>query len=429
MTEKAIRENHAAPWLTWIGHATWLVQLAGKNILIDPIWAKRISGVVPRQSEPGVAIKDLPSIDAVLVSHNHRDHMDAPTLKQFAHAEAIVPKGCGAQMRSFGFTRITELQWWQSHTLGDATIHFVPSQHWSRRSLFDINAALWGGFVIAGGGARVYHSGDTAYFDGFKEIGERLGPIDAAMLPIGAYDPEWFMRKQHMNPQDAVQAFKDLKAKRMLPMHWATYQLTDEWLGEPPEKLHALAPEVAIVALGETVKLDPAEALLHLWFTALKPEQWFKIDPKLDQALREQFLFLLRAPPKAWLDQPRTRLAYIILLDQFSRNVFRGSGEAFANDAEALRVAEEGVTLGMDQTLSENERAFFYLPFMHAESLAVQDRSVALFTDLAKANNLDFARRHREVVARFGRFPHRNAALGRASTPEEEAFIKEHNGF
>lgn len=215
----------------------------------------------------------------------------------------------------------------------------------------------------------------------------------------------------------------------MLPMHWATYQLTDEWLGEPPEKLHALAPEVAIVALGETVKLDPAEALLHLWFTALKPEQWFKIDPKLDQALREQFLFLLRAPPKAWLDQPRTRLAYIILLDQFSRNVFRGSGEAFANDAEALRVAEEGVTLGMDQTLSENERAFFYLPFMHAESLAVQDRSVALFTDLAKANNLDFARRHREVVARFGRFPHRNAALGRASTPEEEAFIKEHNGF
>jgi L-ascorbate metabolism protein UlaG (beta-lactamase superfamily) len=256
----ALRQNSSEPWLTWIGHATWLVQLGGKNVLIDPIWAKAISGVIPRKSDPGVRIEDLPRIDAVLVSHNHRDHMDAPTLKRFTSAEAIVPLGLAPAMKKIGYTRVVELDWWQSHALGDVTVHFVPSQHWSRRGLNDSNDTLWGGFVIAGGGKKVYHSGDTAYFDGFKTIGERLGPIDIALLPIGAYEPEWFMRKQHMNPEDALHAFRDLRAGRMLAMHWGTYQLTDEWLGEPPLALQRLltgaadASRVQVVRIGETIK-------------------------------------------------------------------------------------------------------------------------------------------------------------------------------
>ena len=145
------------------------------------------------------------------------------------------------------------------------TITFVPSQHWSRRGLTDTNEALWGGFVVEGGGARVYHSGDTAYFEGFREIGQCFPRLDAALLPIGAYDPEWFMRPQHMSPEDAVQAFVDLGARRLLPMHWGTFKLTDEPLDEPPRRLNAewqrrgLPPEaLSILPIGASLALPAA---------------------------------------------------------------------------------------------------------------------------------------------------------------------------
>ncbi len=158
---------------------------------------------------------------------------------------------------------VRELGWWDAERINDhVRVSFVPSQHWSRRGLFDTNQTLWGGFVIEGARARVYHAGDTAWFAGFKEIGERFPDLDAALLPIGAYDPGWFMEKQHMNPEQAVQAFLDLRARRLLAMHWGTFKLTDEPLDEPPQRLRAEwrrrgLPEdgLCIPAIGETLEL------------------------------------------------------------------------------------------------------------------------------------------------------------------------------
>ncbi|MGE5048665.1 MAG: MBL fold metallo-hydrolase, partial [Deltaproteobacteria bacterium] len=160
-------------------------------------------------------------------------------------------------------TLVRELRWWDAERINDhVPVSFVPSQHWSRRGLFDTNQTLWGGFVIEGARARVYHAGDTAWFAGFKEIGERFPHPDAALLPIGAYDPGWFMEKQHMNPEQAVQGFLDLGAKRLAAMHWGTFKLTDEPLNEPPQRLRAEwrrrgLPEdrLRILAIGETLEL------------------------------------------------------------------------------------------------------------------------------------------------------------------------------
>lgn len=223
--------------LTWLGHASWLVQLDGISLLIDPVLRDAINVVIRRNVPPGVPTEKLPPIAASLVSHNHYDHLDLPSLQD---VRAPVVTGLG-HTRLFRGSRLpcTELDWWGSTKVGPVTIHYVPSQHWSRRGLADANEMLWGGFVIEGSSARLYHSGDTAFFDGFKEIGRRYPGIDAAMLPIGAYDPAWFMSKQHMNPEEAVQAFEDLGASRFLAMHWGTFKLTDEPLDEPPQRLDA----------------------------------------------------------------------------------------------------------------------------------------------------------------------------------------------
>jgi L-ascorbate metabolism protein UlaG (beta-lactamase superfamily) len=248
--------------LTWVGHATYLCQLAGRSVLTDPILSTRMATIV-RNVAPGLTHETLPRIDVVTVSHNHRDHMDAPTLHRLGPSVAfVVPKGLGGWFLRNGLRNVTELDWWETTEVCGLAVTFVPAQHWSRRGLLDENESLWGGFVIAGDGKRDYHSGDTAYFSGFGEIGRRAGPIDAAMLPIGAYEPRWFMQAQHMNPQDAVQAFQDLGAARFFAMHWGTFKLTDEALDEPPAVVRALWEEQArdparlvIPAVGETVLL------------------------------------------------------------------------------------------------------------------------------------------------------------------------------
>ncbi|RYE91080.1 MAG: MBL fold metallo-hydrolase, partial [Myxococcales bacterium] len=227
-----------------------------------PILSRRLA-LIERNVPPGLTHDTLPTLDVVTVSHNHFDHLDAPTLRRLGPGvRYVVPLGLAAWFERQGLRDVVELDWWQSTVVGGVTLTLVPAQHWSRRSLLDTDTTLWGGFVYEAGGQRVYHSGDTAYFSGFKLIGERCGPIDAAMLPIGAYDPRWFMRPQHMNPEDAVQAFVDLGARRFFAMHWGTFKLTDEPLDEPPAFTRrvwaerGLDPDALVIpAIGETVAL------------------------------------------------------------------------------------------------------------------------------------------------------------------------------
>lgn len=246
--------------LTWIGHASWLVQLEGKSFLIDPIFGELGMGPSGRNVPTGVRPDDLPPIDTIFISHSHYDHLDIPSVKRVG---ASVVAGLG--MKEFlGKQSIaaTELAWWQSVDLGPVKVTFVPAQHWSRRGLFDANDTLWGGFVIEGKDVCIYHAGDTGYFDGFTEIGRRFPDIDAALLPIGAYEPAWFMEKQHMNPEQAVMAYVDLGAKTFFPMHWGTFKMTYEPLDEPPVRLAAewkkrgLPEDVMhVLAVGETAEV------------------------------------------------------------------------------------------------------------------------------------------------------------------------------
>jgi len=244
--------------LVWLGHASWLVQVAGVSLLIDPVLRDGIFGV-SRNGRAPLPAGALPPIAAQLVSHNHYDHMDAPSLRTVA---APIVSGLGNGRHLGAAPPVTELGWWDSADVGGVRVTYVPSQHWSRRSLSDANRSLWGGFVIEGGGVSIYHSGDTAYFDGFAEIGRRFPRLDAALLPIGAYDPRWFMARQHMNPTDALDAFRDLGARMMIAMHWGTFKLTDEPLDEPPQLFRqqaaarGLSEQTArVAAVGETFTL------------------------------------------------------------------------------------------------------------------------------------------------------------------------------
>jgi N-acyl-phosphatidylethanolamine-hydrolysing phospholipase D len=232
-----------APSLTWVGHATFAMRLGGKLIATDPVWSERLT-VIKRRAPPGIAFADLPPVDVVTVSHNHYDHLDAPTIARLGSRPVYVtPLGNGRWLAKAGATNIVELDWWQSHTVDGVEVTLVPARHWSMRAPWNRNDGLWGGFVYRSADGVAYHSGDTALFDGFSEIGARLGPIDWAMLPIGAYEPRWFMEPQHMNPQDAAEAFVRLGARTLCAMHWGTFKLTDEPLGEPPRLIRTLFAE------------------------------------------------------------------------------------------------------------------------------------------------------------------------------------------
>ncbi len=259
-----IRQPAEATRLTWVGHASFLGSLAGTRFLIDPNFSRRIGGFIPRHVPPGLEMQDLPGIDLVLITHSHPDHLDAPSISRLDRAtRMIVPAGLGRFFARRGFARVTELSWWESVEVGGLKVTFTPARHWSRRTPWDGNRSLWGGYVLEAGGTAVYHAGDSAYFDGFAEIGRRFPSIDAAMMPIGAYEPAWFMEHNHMNPEQAGRAFLDLGARRLVPMHWGTFQLTDEPLAEPAERIRAwwrqtspAGKEMHLLSVGETLELD-----------------------------------------------------------------------------------------------------------------------------------------------------------------------------
>jgi len=247
--------------LTWIGHATFLLTLGGKRILIDPIFRHRL-GPIARLAPPGIDIDALPPINVVLITHNHRDHLDPWSVERLgAGPRYVVPLGNGSLLRSLGAEKIAELDWWQATDVDALSVTLVPARHWSMRYPWDRNDALWGGFVIRGAEGTAYHSGDTAFFDGFSEIRRRFGVVDWAMLPIGAYDPRWFMQPQHMNPEEAVEAARILEARHLVAMHWGTFRLTDEPIAEPPQRARAAfeagdrGRDLWILDVGETRRL------------------------------------------------------------------------------------------------------------------------------------------------------------------------------
>ncbi|MFE9257015.1 MBL fold metallo-hydrolase [Streptomyces sp. NPDC006879] len=227
--------------VTWAGHASWVVRIGGLTVLTDPVWSRRIFGTPARLTPVGVRWEDLPPVDAVVISHNHFDHLDAPTLRRLPpHTPLFVPAGLARWCRRRGFTHVTELDWWEAAELGGVRFVFVPAHHWSRRSLTDTCRSLWGGWVLEdGGGRQVYFAGDTGYGHWFTEIGRRFPDIDLALLPIGAYAPRWWLCDVHTDPEEAVRACQDLGARRMAPMHWATFLLSAEPVLEPLARLRA----------------------------------------------------------------------------------------------------------------------------------------------------------------------------------------------
>jgi L-ascorbate metabolism protein UlaG (beta-lactamase superfamily) len=270
------RTNHFS--VTWIGHATALVQIGRVNVLTDPHFSERASPVQwmgpKRWQPPAVRMEELPRVDIVLISHNHYDHLDEASVRALNAQPGgpplfIVPLGIERWLEGVGVTHARALDWWDSLRVGEVTVHLTPVQHWSRRTLADTNTTLWGGFVIEGESRgrprRVFFSGDTGYSrEHFAEIGDRFGGFDLALLPIGAYEPRWFMSAQHVNPEEAVRIHRDIGARLSVGVHWGTFQLTDEPLDQAATDLAAAREKLGVASRdfvtlwhGQTLRLDP----------------------------------------------------------------------------------------------------------------------------------------------------------------------------
>ena len=239
--------------VTMVGHATVLIQTAGMNILTDPVWSERVSPLSfagpKRVAPPGIAFEDLPKIDLVLLSHNHYDHMDIATLDRLQKAFdplVLTPLGNDAILgKRLPKLRISQHDWGARVNVGAAAIHFEPVHHWSARGLGDRRMALWAGFVLETPAGRIYHVGDTGFHEGinYRNAREKFGGFRLAILPFGAYEPRWFMKGQHQNPEEAVEGMLLCNAAYVAGHHWATFQLTDEPIDEPRRKLVAALAE------------------------------------------------------------------------------------------------------------------------------------------------------------------------------------------
>jgi len=263
---REIRANGTAPTITWIGHSTFLVQLDGNNILTDPHWGDRASPVNfagPRRLvPPGMDFQDLPRIHAVVISHDHYDHLDEATVSRIArehHARFFVPLGLRDWFADLGIADVVELDWWQARDFRGLRFVCTPAQHSSGRGLHDQNLRLWSSWVIAGRHERLFFAGDTGYFDAFRQIGGRLGPFDVAAIPIGGYSSHDARHPNHVNPEEAVQVFEDIRARLMVPMHFGTFELNREPFREPPDRLlrealrRGLEERIGLLSPGQTI--------------------------------------------------------------------------------------------------------------------------------------------------------------------------------
>lgn len=272
--------NRTEPSVTWIGHATALVQSGGLNVLTDPVFSERASPLGfagPRRAQPpGIALDELPPVDAVVISHNHYDHLDRATVRRLDErsggaTQFLVPLALKPWFEREGIRNVVELDWWDRQALAGVEFHFVPVQHWSQRAVRDRNRTLWGGWAVFAPDLRWYFSGDAGYGRDFASTREKLAGherdgalFDMAVMAIGSYEPRWFMGTQHMNPAEAVRAHKDLAVRRSVGVHWGTFQLTDEPLDQPPRDL-AVARRACgvpdedffVMKIGETRWLSP----------------------------------------------------------------------------------------------------------------------------------------------------------------------------
>ena len=251
--------------ITWVGHSTFLIQMDGVNILTDPIFNDRSSpfsfGGARRLMPPGLAFEQLPPIHAVLISHNHYDHLDRPTIERLRDKPIyLLPLGLGQWFKKRKIENLIELDWWETTSALGLKFFSVPIQHFSNRSLFDRNKTLWSGWIVEGKIGRIFLAGDTGYSPVFKQIGERFGPIRVSLIPIGAYMPRWFMKPVHVNPPEAIRIHQDTNSQQSIASHWGTFKLSDEPVEEPPLYLEEALKEAGldkkeflIMKFGETL--------------------------------------------------------------------------------------------------------------------------------------------------------------------------------